>query len=155
MIAHAFRSSGIFLQKNEEDPKKKSTQRKRKSIAPKKNQKGEGDESNWAHKKNQRKTGLAGLSQSLRDDGRKRAKINCLPKGPFQKLVREIAYEMEENLRFQKQALDALLDASEAMLVNVFEDANLCTLHAGRVTLFPSDMKLARTLANHSVLQQI
>ena len=74
---------------------------------------------------------------------------------PFLKLVREIAYEMKENLRFQKQALDALLDASEAMLVNVFEDANLCTLHAGRVTLFPSDMKLARTLANHSVLQQI
>ena len=77
--------TGDQTQKNEEDPKKKSTQRKRKSIAPKKNQKGEGDESNWAHKKNQRKTGLAGLSQSLRDDGRKRAKMNCLPKGPFQK----------------------------------------------------------------------
>ena len=53
-----------------------------------------------------------------------------------------------------QEALDALLEASEAMLVRVFEDSNLCTLHAGRVTLFPSDMKLALSLSNHAVLKE-
>jgi len=127
--------------------------RKRKSTSPKKNRKR--NESNFHFKKTAaaNRTGLSGLSQMFRDSEKKAQKLNSLPKGPFQKLVREIAYEMKENLRFQRQALDALLEASEAMLVRVFEDANMCTVHAGRVTLFPSDMKLALKIANHASLQ--
>jgi len=127
--------------------------RKRKSTSPKKNRKR--NESNFHFKKTAaaNRTGLSGLSQMFRDSEKKANKLNSLPKGPFQKLVREIAYEMKENLRFQRQALDALLEASEAMLVRVFEDANMCTVHAGRVTLFPSDMKLALKIANHASLQ--
>lgn len=37
----------------------------------------------------------------------------------------------------------ALQEAAEAYLTGVFEDTNLCALHAKRVTIFPKDMNLA------------
>uniref|UniRef100_A0A4W2H4Z0 Centromere protein A n=1 Tax=Bos indicus x Bos taurus TaxID=30522 RepID=A0A4W2H4Z0_BOBOX len=36
--------------------------------------------------------------------------------------------------------------AAEAFLVHLFEDAYLLSLHAGRVTLFPKDVQLARRI---------
>ncbi|XP_077816114.1 histone H3-like centromeric protein A isoform X2 [Macaca mulatta] len=36
--------------------------------------------------------------------------------------------------------------AAEAFLVHLFEDAYLLALHAGRVTLFPKDVQLARRI---------
>ena len=52
---------------------------------------------------------------------------------PFQRLVREIAHEYKSDLRFQGSAIAALQEASEAYLVGVFEDTNLCAIHAKRV----------------------
>jgi histone H3 len=37
-------------------------------------------------------------------------------------------------------------EASEAYLVGLFEDANLCAIHARRVTIFQKDIGLARRL---------
>ena len=37
-------------------------------------------------------------------------------------------------------------EASEAYLVGVMEDANLCAIHAKRVTVMPSDIALARRI---------
>ncbi|CAL8307286.1 unnamed protein product [Merluccius merluccius] len=70
-----------------------------------------------------------------------------LRKAPFARLVREVcqAYSMKE-LRWQVYALTALQEAAEAFLVMVFSNANLCAIHAKRVTLFPRDMQLARRL---------
>ena len=65
---------------------------------------------------------------------------------PFQRLVREIAKDINANLRFQCSALLALLEASVAHLVGVFEDTNLCAIHAKRVTIMPKDMILARRI---------
>ncbi|KAK0135670.1 histone H3-like centromeric protein A [Merluccius polli] len=61
--------------------------------------------------------------------------------------VREVcqAYSMKE-LRWQVYALTALQEAAEAFLVMVFSNANLCAIHAKRVTLFPRDVQLARRL---------
>ncbi len=67
-------------------------------------------------------------------------------KGPFQRLVREITDEMHPGLRFQSNALLALQEASEAYMVMLFEDCNLCALHAKRVTIMPKDMALARRI---------
>jgi len=36
--------------------------------------------------------------------------------------------------------------AAEAYLVYLFEDANLCAIHAKRVTLQPKDIQLARRI---------
>lgn len=65
---------------------------------------------------------------------------------PFQRLVREIAQDFKTDLRFQASAVAALQEASEAFLVGVFEDTNLCAIHAKRVTIMPKDMQLARRL---------
>ena len=72
---------------------------------------------------------------------------------PFQWLVREIASDSEVILsplcgkvRFQSAAIMALQEASEAYLVGLFEDSNLCGIHAKRVTIMPKDIQLARRI---------
>ncbi|XP_054778477.1 histone H3-like centromeric protein CENH3 [Prosopis cineraria] len=63
---------------------------------------------------------------------------------PFQRLVREIAQDFKTDLRFQSSAVSALQEAAEAYLVGLFEDTNLCAIHAKRVTIMPKDIQLAR-----------
>ena len=65
---------------------------------------------------------------------------------PFQRLVREIAQDFKTDLRFQSSAILALQEASEAYLVGLFEDTNLCAIHAKRVTIMPKDIQLARRI---------
>lgn len=65
---------------------------------------------------------------------------------PFQRLVREIAEQYCKELRFQGSAIAALQEASEAYITDLFTDATLCTIHAGRVTLMPADLTLARRI---------
>jgi histone H3/H4 len=72
-----------------------------------------------------------------------------LRKKPFYQLVKEIMREYEFNgvgWRVQLEALQALQEASEAFLVSVMEDANLCAIHAKRVTIMPKDMRLGLRL---------
>ncbi|XP_024515236.1 histone H3.3 isoform X1 [Selaginella moellendorffii] len=84
---------------------------------------------------------------------------------PFQRLVREIAQDYkvgslvllvflltlgclwnQTDLRFQSHAVLALQEAAEAYLVGLFEDTNLCAIHAKRVTIMPKDIQLARRI---------
>ena len=67
---------------------------------------------------------------------------------PFQRLVREVAQDFKNDLRFQGSAVMALQEAAEAYLVSLFEDTNLCAIHAKRVTIMPRDMQLARRIRN-------
>ena len=69
-----------------------------------------------------------------------------LPRAPFQRLVRGITMDMDHSLRFQSVALQALQEASEAYIVGLFEDTNLCAIHAKRVTVQKKDMDLARRI---------
>lgn len=86
-----------------------------------------------------------------------------LRKLPFQRLVREIAQgnahtlyslthsplryiDFKNDLRFQSTAILALQEASEAYLVSLFEDTNLCAIHAKRITIMPKDIQLARRI---------
>jgi len=69
-----------------------------------------------------------------------------LRKVPFQRLVRELAQQFQANLRWQSTAVLALQEASEAYLVGLFEDTNLCAIHAHRTTIMPKDMQLARRI---------
>ena len=52
-----------------------------------------------------------------------------IKKLPFQRLVREIAQDFKNDLRFQSTAIMALQEAAEAYLVSLFEDTNLCAIH--------------------------
>ena len=56
---------------------------------------------------------------------------------PFQRLIREIAQDFKYHVRFQSTAIEALQEASESYLVGLFEDTNLCAIHAKRVTIMP------------------
>ena len=65
---------------------------------------------------------------------------------PFQRLVREITQDFKTDMRFQSHAVLALQEAAEAYLVHLFEDTNLCAIHAKRVTILPKDIQLARRI---------
>ncbi|KAH6893598.1 histone-fold-containing protein [Thelonectria olida] len=72
-----------------------------------------------------------------------------LLKLPFARLVREIALTVRpqgEGLRWQSQAIQALQEAAEAFMVHLFEDTNLCAIHAKRVTIMQKDIQLARRI---------
>ncbi|KAF9534228.1 histone-fold-containing protein [Crepidotus variabilis] len=77
-----------------------------------------------------------------------------IQKLPFSRVVREITMEMTTDLntpntadlRWQSSALLALQEATEAYLVHLFEDANLCAIHAKRVTIMTKDIQLARRI---------
>ena len=56
------------------------------------------------------------------------------------------AQDFITDLRFASSAVLALQEASEAYLVGLFEDTNLCAIHAKRVTTAPKDMQLARRI---------
>ena len=61
----------------------------------------------------------------------------------FQRVVREVAQNLGaiDDLRFTPDAIFALQEAS-VFLVNLMEDANLCTIHCGRITITPKDYHL-------------
>lgn len=69
-----------------------------------------------------------------------------ISKLPFQNLVREIAQDFKTDLRFQSAAIMALQEAAESYLVGLFEDTNLCAIHAKRVTIMARDIQLARRI---------
>ncbi|ERS97194.1 histone H3-like centromeric protein A [Sporothrix schenckii 1099-18] len=72
-----------------------------------------------------------------------------LLKLPFARVVREIALSVrpvDEGMRWQSQAILALQEAAEAFLVHLFEDTNLCAIHARRVTIMRRDIWLARRI---------
>lgn len=64
--------------------------------------------------------------------------------------VREIALSMVptngEAFRWQSQAIQALQESCEAFMVHLFEDTNLCAIHAKRVTIMQKDVQLARRI---------
>ncbi|KAI4126095.1 MAG: hypothetical protein LQ338_003931 [Usnochroma carphineum] len=73
-----------------------------------------------------------------------------LLKLPFSRLVREIALSLVpiggQALRWQSQAIQALQESAEAYMVHLFEDTNLCAIHAKRVTIMQKDVQLARRI---------
>ncbi|KXZ45682.1 hypothetical protein GPECTOR_51g667 [Gonium pectorale] len=71
-------------------------------------------------------------------------------RAPFQRLVREISQKGgpggTTDFRWRADALEALQEAAEAFMVGMMEDANLCAIHAKRVTIMSKDMLMAQRL---------
>lgn len=66
---------------------------------------------------------------------------------PFARLVKEVQTDIyRKEYRWQAEAILALQEAAESHLTGLFEDANLCTIHAKRVTIIPKDIQLARRI---------
>lgn len=71
---------------------------------------------------------------------------NLIRKLPFARFAREIQSDFKSDCRWQSTGLLGLQEASEAFLVGLFEDTNLCAIHAKRVTIMPKDIQLARRI---------
>ena len=56
----------------------------------------------------------------------------------FSSLEKKLNQTKDKQLNFQ--------EAAEAYLVGLFEDTNLCAIHAKRVTIMPKDIQLARRI---------
>lgn len=98
--------------------------------------------------KKRAKPGMAALKE-IRDLQNKTALI--IPKLPFARLVKELGEKVSSiSLRWQAEALLALQEAAEAYLVHLFEDTNLCCIHAKRVTIMNRDIHLARRIRGPS-----
>lgn len=69
-----------------------------------------------------------------------------LRKLPFHRLIREIAQDYKNDLRFQATALEALQELTEAYIISLFEDTNLSAIHGKRVTIMPKDVQLTRRI---------
>jgi len=71
-----------------------------------------------------------------------------IPRAPFCKLIQEVTMGVYGNtdIRYKGAALAAIQEAAEHYLIGLLQDANLLCNHANRVTLFPSDIRLAYRL---------
>ncbi len=69
---------------------------------------------------------------------------------PFARLVREVGSTMKTDLRWTATAILAVQEAAEAYVTGMFEDSNLCAIHANRVTIMPKDMELVKRLRGHA-----
>ena len=67
---------------------------------------------------------------------------------PFLRLVKGIAYSYNTELKFQRAAIEALQEGSEAFLVKLFELTGMFATHANRVTIFRKDVRLAIYILN-------
>jgi histone H3 len=101
---------------------------------------GSGPGESSAHARRRRRPGAAALREIRRYQ---RGGDLLIRKTPFQRLVREIVGKFQPGFRIQLAALEALQEACEAFLVGLFEDTNLCAIHAERVTIMRKDMLLA------------
>ena len=73
---------------------------------------------------------------------------DILPFAPFARLVRELCSELIQ-MRFTKEAIQALRSSAEAYLLEIFEKGNLACRHAGHCTLQPKDMRFVRRVLDH------
>ena len=84
---------------------------------------------------------------ALREIGKYQKSMDLLLcKLPFQHFVREVTQNVRGDLRFQATALAASQEATEAYLIGLLEDTNLCAIHAKRVTIMPKDLQLSRRI---------
>lgn len=98
------------------------------------------------HKKRRNRNGTVALREIKR---LQKSTDLLMRKLPFARLVREIVQDEfggDSDYRWQSVAILALQEASEAYLVHLLEDTNLCAIHAKRVTIMQKDIHLARRL---------
>ena len=97
-----------------------------------------------AKPRRRRRPGTAALRE-IRHYQRGTGLLLC--KRAFVRIVREITNNVApEPYRWTADALVALQHATEDFAVYLLEDTNLCAIHAGRVTIAPKDLQLARRI---------
>jgi histone H3/H4 len=75
-----------------------------------------------------------------------------LPSTPFHRLVREITASLGKDVHYKKEAIAALQDISEQVLVELFLKSDLARQEGGRKTLHLRDMKFAKYITDNKEL---
>ena len=65
---------------------------------------------------------------------------------PFERKVRNLIKEINPDLRLKQLTLECMREATEAYLVDVLGDSNLCAIHANRQTVMQKDVVLAKKI---------
>ncbi|KAG8688235.1 centromeric DNA-binding histone H3-like protein cse4 [Ceratobasidium sp. 423] len=128
-------------------PRKSNTS----TAGPSKSKSKQQDDDDDGKKKRRYRPGVVALREIRRYQ---KSTDLLIAKLPFSRVVREVAQDMTTQagggypagLRWQSSALLALQEATEAYLVHLFEDTNLCAIHAKRVTIMQRDIQLARRI---------
>lgn len=71
---------------------------------------------------------------------------NIIPLAPFQRLVQETANKYGHDLRFRKDAIQALQTDCEDYIIDMFNTSNLLALQSGRETIHAEDIQLWKTI---------
>ena len=128
-----------------------------KGLAAKKNVKGIRDQMKGKSsdtKKASQTTATEGMKRRLKP-GKKalreikmyqRSTDTLLPKVALQRIVKELTAKILPDTRYTHGAIAAIQQVVEAYMVSLFEDTNLCAIHAKRMTIMTRDMKLARRI---------
>ena len=87
-------------------------------------------------------------SKALREVRAEQAKTtSVIPTAPFHRVVREMTQDYsDQDIRFRRDALDALQTDTEDFLIGMFHDANLIAIQGNRETLHVDDIKLWKTI---------
>ena len=91
---------------------------------------------------------------ALQEIRRYQRSTELLIRAPFDYHVRELVQDLqhgEHELRISPAAVTALQEVVEAYLVLLFEDTNLCAIHAKCVTIMPKDIQLAQRIRGERV----
>ena len=65
---------------------------------------------------------------------------------PFQRRVRSILKELDPEVRIKPKSFECMREATEAYLINILEDSNMCAIHASRKTVKIKDVLLANRI---------
>lgn len=86
-------------------------------------------------------------TQAVREIRRFQSRTDQLvPRAVVERLLREIAQELKEGVRFSKPAIDALHEISEVYVTGLLKDANDVAVKSGQVTLLHRHMEIALML---------
>ena len=99
----------------------------------------EGDE----HKKRRTRPGAKALREIKRYQ---KSTDTLVPRAALQRIIKEISSKYLPDARYSYGAIDAVHQCVESYMVGLFEDTNLCAIHAKRSTVMTKDMRLARRI---------
>ena len=85
----------------------------------------------------------------------KKSKELLIPKVAFYHIVCEILQREKSWWKIQVSAMLALHEATEAYLICLFEDGNLCVIHAKHITIMPKDLQLAWWIRGNTGLKVV
>jgi histone H3 len=67
-----------------------------------------------------------------------------IQKSPFKRLVKEITSEYTPGIIYQKTALEALQEAAEDYIIEIFQNANKQAKYGNRKTITVGDVKMSK-----------